>query len=160
MQKLIRQNSYKKIKVAVPSLGIEEYKRIKEVIFNGKIVSGRYVQEFEKKFSKYVGTKYACAVNSGTSALHTALRCLDLKPGDEVIVPAISFMSTATAVLHNNCIPKFCDVSLEDYCIDIDDLKEKISVKTKAVIIVHFTGNVCNISAIKKILKKKKYLSY
>ena len=155
MQKLIRQNSYKKIKVAVPSLGIEEYKRIKEVIFNGKIVSGRYVQEFEKKFSKYVGTKYACAVNSGTSALHTALRCLDLKPGDEVIVPAISFMSTATAVLHNNCIPKFCDVSLEDYCIDIDDLKEKISVKTKAVIIVHFTGNVCNISAIKKILKKK-----
>ncbi len=155
MQKLIRKNSYKKIKVAVPSLGIEEYKRIKEVIFNGKIVSGKYVQEFEKKFSKFVGTKYACAVNSGTAALHTALKCLDLKPGDEVIVPAISFMSTATAVLHNNCIPKFCDVSLEDFCIDVNDLKKKISTKTKAVIIVHFTGNVCNMTAIKKILKNK-----
>ena len=115
MQKLIRKNSYKQIKVAVPSLGIEEYKRIKEVIFIGKIVSGKYVQEFEK-FSKFVGTKYACAVNSGTAALHTALKCLDLKPGDEVIVPAISFMSTATAVL-NNCIPKFCDVSLEDFVL-------------------------------------------
>ena len=155
MQKLIRKNSYKQIKVAVPSLGIEEYKRIKEVIFNGKIVSGKYVQEFEKKFSKFVGTKYACAVNSGTAALHTALKCLDLKPGDEVIVPAISFMSTATAVLHNNCIPKFCDVSLEDFCIDVNDLKKKISTKTKAIIIVHFTGNVCNMTAIKKILKNK-----
>ncbi len=155
MQKLIKQNSSKKIKVAVPSVDLKEYKRIKEVVLNGKIVSGKYVKEFENKFSKFVGTKYSCAVNSGTAALHTALRCLELKPGSEVIVPAISFMSTASAVLHHNCIPKFCDISHKDYCISVDDLKKKISNRTKAVIITHFTGNVCELDKIKKILKKK-----
>ena len=155
MPKLTKKNSLKKIKVAVPSLNIKEYKRIKEVILNGKIVSGKYVKEFEEKFSKFIGTNYACAVNSGTAALHTALRCLEIKPGSEVIVPAISFMSTASAVIHHNCIPKFCDISIKDYCIDTNDLKKKISNKTKAVIITHFTGNVCNLSEIKKILKKK-----
>ena len=152
----MKKNSFKKIKVAVPSLDSKEYKRIKEVIFNGKIVSGKYVNEFEKKFSSYIGTKYACAVNSGTAALHTALRCLNLKPGSEVIVPAISFMSTATAVLHNNCYPKFCDVSLGDYCLEVEDLRKKLSKKTKAVIITHFTGNVCKLDLIKKVLSKKK----
>ena len=151
-----KKNLNKVIKVSVPFTGLKEYKAVKEVYLNGKFVSGKNVDLFEKNFAKYINTKYACAVNSGTAALHTALRCLDLKKNDEVIVPSISFMSTATAVLQNGNIPVFCDVNIDDYCINPQDLEKKISKKTKAIIIVHFAGNVCEMSQILKIAKKNK----
>ena len=152
----LKKNLNKVIKVSVPFTGLKEYKAVKEVYLNGKFVSGKNVDLFEKNFAKYINTKYACAVNSGTAALHTALRCLDLKKNDEVIVPSISFMSTATAVLQNGNIPVFCDVNIDDYCINPQDLEKKISKKTKAIIIVHFAGNVCEMSQILKIAKKNK----
>ena len=144
-----------KIPLIKPYITESIKQRVCDVLDSGYLTEGPVTREFENKLKEYLSCNYLHAVTSATTGLEVALRALGIGSGDEVIVPAISFMSTATAVLHNNCIPKFCDVSLEDYCIDIDDLKEKISVKTKAVIIVHFTGNVCNISAIKKILKKK-----
>ena len=152
----LRKNLNKIIKVSVPYIGLKEYKAVKEVFLNGKFVSGKNVDLFEKSFAKYINTKYACAVNSGTAALHTALKCLNLKKNDEVIVPAISFMSTATAVLQNGNIPIFCDVNKDDYCLDPQDLKRKINKKTKAIILVHFAGNVCEINPILKIAKKNK----
>ena len=144
-----------KIKVAIPVTGKEEYNSLKKIIYSGKFVSGKNVQKLENKFSNYIGTKYAAAFNSGTAALHASLNILNLKKGDEVIVPAISFMSTATAVLHQNCTPIFCDVDLDSYCLDIEDFKKKITKKTKAVIPVHFAGGSCEINKIKKIAKKK-----
>ena len=145
-----------KIKVAVPYTGIEEYKSIKKIMYSGNFVSGKLVKKFEDKFSKFIGLKSATAFNSGTASLHAALNVLGLKKNDEVIVPSISFMSTATAVLHQGCTPIFCDVDINNYCLDAEDFKKKITRKTKAVIPVHFAGNSCEINKIVKIAKEKK----
>lgn len=143
------------IKVAVPITGNEEYKAIKKIIFNGKFVSGENVEKFETNFSKYIGTKYAVCFNSGTAALHAAFSSLNLKKNDEIIVPAISFVSTATAVLHQGCTPIFCDVNLKNYCLDTKNLLKLITRKTKAIVPVHFGGSSCDMDGIKKIARKK-----
>ena len=83
----------------------------------------------KKDYAKFIGTKYAVAVNSGTAALHASLASLGLKKGDEVIVPAISFVSSATAILHQGCIPIFCDVNLENYCMCPISLEKKYHKK-------------------------------
>ena len=144
------------IKVAIPITGKEEYAAIKKVVYSGKFVSGKIVENFEKEYAKFVGTKYAVALNSGTAALHASLSSLGLKPGDEVIVPAMSFISSATAILHHGCTPIFCDVDIENYCMDPKSFEEKISKKTKAVIPVHFAGSSCNMFKIMKIAKRYK----
>ena len=142
------------IKVAIPITGKEEYRSIKKVIFDGNFVSGKNVDLFEKKFSKYIGTKYAVCFNSGTAALHASLNALGLKKKDEVIVPALSFISSATAILHQGSTPIFCDVNINNYCMDPISLEEQITRKTKAIIPVHFAGSSCDMTKIKKIAKK------
>ncbi len=142
------------IKVAIPITGKEEYSAIKKVVYSGKFVSGKIVESFEKEYAKFIGTKYAVALNSGTAALHASLSALGLKPGDEVIVPAMSFISSATAILHQGCTPIFCDVDIKNYCMDPKSFEKKISKKTKAVIPVHFAGSSCNMNKIIKIAKK------
>ena len=121
----------KKIKVAESITDLEEYRAIKNIILSGNYVSGANVKLFEQKFSKKFNHNNAVAVNSGTAALHCALIALGIKPKDEVIVPSISFGSTATCVLHNGSKPVFCDVSLENYCLDPEDLLSKITKKQK-----------------------------
>ncbi len=144
------------IKVAIPITGLKEYKSLKKIILSGKFVSGKYVDIFEKKYSKYIGTKYSVTFNSGTAALHAALNSLGLGKGDEVIIPSISFISSATAVLHQGCTPVFCDVNLDNYCMNLKSMEDKITKKTKAVIPVHFGGSACSIKDIVKIAKKNK----
>ena len=144
------------IKVAIPITGINEFKALKKVVLSGKFVSGENVEIFEKDYAKFIGTKYAVAVNSGTAALHASLASLGLKKGDEVIVPAISFVSSATAILHQGCIPIFCDVNLENYCMCPISLEKSITKKTKAIIPVHFAGSSCEMKKIIKIAKKYK----
>ena len=144
------------IKVATPITGLEEYKALKKVIYSGKFVSGNIVENFEKDYAKFIGVKYAVALNSGTAALHAALSSLGLTKGDEVIVSAMSFISSATAILHQGCVPIFCDVDIKNYCMDPKSFEEKISKKTKAVIPVHFAGSSCNMTKILQIAKKHK----
>ena len=144
------------IKVAIPITGYDEFNSLKKIVFNGKFVSGKNVEIFEKEYAKYIGTKYAVAVNSGTAALHASLASLGLKSGDEVIVPAISFVSSATAILHQGCTPIFCDVNLENYCLSAESLEKSITKKTKAIIPVHFAGSACEMKKIVKIAKKYK----
>lgn len=146
------------IQVATPVTGKEEFNAVKKIILSGKFVSGNIVDKFEKDFAKFIGTKYAIALNSGTAALHTALRSLNIKKGDEVIVPAISFVSTATAVLHQGATPVFCDVDINSFCIDPKSFSAQITKKTKAVIPVHFAGGACDIKEILRIAKKNKIL--
>ena len=86
---------------------------------------------FEKRYANFVGTKYAVAVNSGTAALHAALASLKLKKGDEVIVPAISFVSSATSILHQGCTPIFCDVDMQNYCMCPESLEKVLQKKLK-----------------------------
>jgi len=118
-------------------------------------VSGRSkVEEFEEKFAKYHGAKYAVATSSGSGALDIAVKAIGIGPGDEVIVPPYTFVATATCVLQNNAIPIFVDIDPDTYNIDTNKIEEAITEKTKAIIPVHFGGNLANMERICEIAKK------
>ncbi len=108
------------------------------------------VKEFENAFTKYIGCKHSVALNSGTAALHLALSILDVSK-KEILVPSMTFVSTAHAAVYNNAKPKFVDVDESTLCIDIDDLEKKITKNTSVVIPVHFGGFPCDIRRLQKI---------
>lgn len=141
------------IKVAEPLVGEEEVAAVRQVLLSGMYVSGRKVAEFEEKFAEYVGTRYGVAVSSGTAALHIALACLGIGPGDEVIVPAMTFFSTATAVIHQNAIPIFADVD-ENYCMDPGSVEEVITDRTRAIVPVHYFGYMADMRAMMELGEK------
>ncbi len=143
-----------KINVAEPSVDEEELKALEEVLYSGYYVSGPKVKEFEKRFSDYCGTEYAVATNSGTAAIHIALAAYGIGPGDEVIVPALTFFSTATAVIHQNAIPIFADIDKKSYNISPADIEDRITDKTKAIIPVHLYGNPAEMDKIMDIAKE------
>lgn len=142
------------IKVAQPWVGREEVKAVQEVILSGRYISGLKVEEFERRFADYLGTRYAVAVNSGTAALHIALAVLGIGPGDEVIVPPLTFFSTVSAVLHQNSIPIFADIDPESYCLAPQDVEKKISSRTKAIIPVHLYGNSAEMKDIMQLARR------
>ena len=114
-------------------------RRVEESLKSGQLTMDKYVKEFEKKFAEFIGTKYAIGVNSGTSALEICLRILNVK-NSSVIVPTNTFMATATSVVHAGGKIIFTDVSKENFCMDAEDLNNKIQLSTKAVILVHIGG--------------------
>ena len=139
------------IKVAVPITGEEEAAAVREVILSGNLVSGRKVNEFEETFAEYIGVESAAAVNSGTAALHVALAALGIGPGDEVIVPPLTFFSTISSVYHQNAIPVFADIDKDSFCISPSDIRAKITDRTKAIIPVHLYGNSAELDEIMRI---------
>ena len=144
----------KLIKVAIPITGAEEIAAVSEVIKTGNYVSGKNVAAFEQEFASYIGVSHAAAVNSGTAALHVALAVLGIGPGDEVIVPSLTFMSTVTAVLHQNAVPVFADIDSDSYCISPADIRKRLSAKTRAIIPVHLYGNAAEMDEIMDIAKE------
>jgi dTDP-4-amino-4,6-dideoxygalactose transaminase len=118
------------------------------------LLHGTYVKGFEEDFAKYIGTKHAIGVNTGTAALHIALAALDIGPGDEVIVPPFTFIATASSIIHNNAIPIFADIDQKTYTLDPTSVKEKITVKTKAIIPVHLAGISADMGALIDIAEK------
>ena len=132
--------------------------KINFIIKNSKFIGGDIVESFEKKFSNFVGSKYCVTVGNGTDALEIAVRSLKLKKGSEIIVPVNTWISTAEAVVNNGFKLVFCDINLSDYTICTEDLKKKITSKTRAVIPVHLYGNPSNMKVLKKICKKKIYV--
>ena len=126
------------IPVFKPSYGPEELAAVKEVFDSGWIGLGPKTEEFEQAFAEYVGAKHAVAVNSGTAALHLALVALGIGPGDEVIVPTMTFVSTAHAVTYTGAKPVFCDVEEDTLNINILDAWRKTTRKTKATMPVHY----------------------
>lgn len=116
--------------------------------------TGPTVKEFESKIAEYIGTKYAVAFSSGTTALHSALIAQGIKEGDEVIVPSFSFISTANAVLFERAIPVFADIERKTFGLDPEDVKEKITGKTKVIVPVHFGGSPCLIKELKEVAAK------
>ena len=147
------------IPINVPFVGKEEISVVTSILKKGSLTSsanqgGKYVQEFEKLASSYVKSKYAIAVNSGTSALQAALYASDIKSGDEVLVPSFTFVATANAVVSTGAKPVFVDILKDNYTIDPDDLERKITKKTKAIIPVHLYGNVAFLDRISEIAKK------
>ncbi len=118
--------------------------------------SGSYLETFEKKWAKYCKKKYAVSVTSGTAALIVALKALNLKPGDEVIMPSFTIISCALAILEAGAKPVLADCDLDTWCIKTDEIKKKISSRTKAILIVHMFGHPANMDEIKEIVKNKK----
>jgi len=139
------------IPISLPHTGEEEWLATKEPIMSGWLTAGPKVREFEEIFAKRHGVKYAMAVTSATTALHLALIALGIKQGDEVIVPAFTWISTANVVLYCGATVVFVDVNRESFNIDINDLKKKITTKTKAIIPVHLFGLCADMDAIKQI---------
>jgi len=139
------------IKVSTPVTDEEEEKAVAEVLQSGRYADGPKAKEFEKNFSEYIKTQHAVATSSGTAALHMALIACGVKPGDEVIVPALTFFATVESVLHQGAIPVFADLDPKTYCIDPKDFEKKITNKTKAIIPVHFFGEPAEIEEILEI---------
>jgi len=129
-------------------------KETKKILLNGQLTLGKNVKNFESKFAEFIGTKYAIAVSSGTAGLHLSLISKNIKKGDEVIVPAKTFISTANAAIYCNAKPIFCDVDEETYQIHPEKLKKLITNKTKAIIPVHLGGNVCPMKEILEIANR------
>lgn len=119
---------------------------------------GPNIEEFEKLISQYLDRKYALTFNSGTSALHAALIAYGIGPGDEVIVPSFSFIATANAPLFVGARPVFADIEEERYGLDPEDVKKKITKKTKVIIPVHYGGCPCRIGELKAIAKENNLL--
>lgn len=152
-----------RIPLAIPPYGSKEVIESLESLLSMKTTAGTKVRKFEKKFSNYIGGKYGIMVNSGSSANLLALSILSnpllknrIKPGDEIITPAVTWATTVYPICNINAIPRIVDVNLCDYTIDPDSIEKAINKKTKAIMIVHLLGNPCNMKAIVKIAKKHK----
>jgi len=139
----------------IPEEGITE---LKKVIDSHWLGMGPKTSEFEKAFAKYTETKYCVALNSCTSALDLALRLLDLKRTDEVIVPVITFVSTGHAVIYNRAKLVFVDVDPVTLNINFDDLARKITDHTKAIIVVHYSGRPVDFDRLREVIGNRKIM--
>ncbi len=143
-----------------------QYQSIKEeldtamqtVIDNTAFIAGDYVTEFEAAFAQYIGTEHCVACANGTDALEIALQAMGIQAGDEVIVPAISWISTSEAVSTVGGTPVFVDVEPTYYCIDIDQIEAAITPKTKAIIPVHLYGQPVDMPRLMALAKKHQLL--
>ena len=148
-----------KIPINIPNIGNEEIKEVKAVLSEKSLTSssfdgGTRVQQFEKLLSKFVKSKFAVSVNTGTAALQASLYALDIKIGDEVLIPSFTFVATANSVKSVGARPVFVDILKDNYTIDPDDLRKKITKRTKAVIPVHLYGHVAYMKEIEEITRK------
>ncbi len=143
------------IPVFRPSITDEEINAVTEVMKSGWLGLGPVTAEFEYELATHFGVEHVIAVNSGTAALHLALELLDLKPDDEVIVPTITFVSTAHVVEYCGAKVVFADVEEDTLCINLDDVRRKLSKNTRAIIPVHYGGHPCEMDELAEIVKGK-----
>ena len=136
------------------SIDEEDIQAVTEVLRSDWLTTGPKVLEFEQVFAHFVGTKEAVAVSSGTAALHAAMYALDIGPGDEVIVPAMTFAATANCVIFQGGTPIFADVDPDTLLIDPLKVEAKITARTKAIISVDYAGQPCEYDALRKIAKR------
>jgi dTDP-4-amino-4,6-dideoxygalactose transaminase len=149
-----------KVPVNVPLVGKEEIDEVNAILRAGTLTTaakdgGKNVQEFERLVCSFVKSRYAIAVNSGTAALQAALYALDIKSGDEVLLPSFTFVATANSVVSVGAKPVFVDIRKNNYTMDPTDMAKKITKKTKAIMPVHLYGNVAYIDEITEIAAKK-----
>ena len=144
----------KTIPFGLPSIDKEEINAVKRVIESKWIGSGPVTQDFENKFTKYKKSKYSLSVNSCTAGLHLSLIVLGVKHGDEVITTPLTFCSTINSILLVGAKPVLVDIDKKTFNFDENKIEEKITKKTKALIVVHYAGLPCNMYPILKIAKK------
>lgn len=143
------------VPIAKPLLGEEESKAVAETIASGMIASGPRVAAFEKAFAEYVGARHAVATSNATTGLQAALVAMGVGPGDEVVVPAFTFIATANVVLFAGARPVFADVDPATYCLDPAAFEAAITPRTKAVIPVHLYGQPADVGAIEDIARRR-----
>lgn len=146
------------IAIGLPSMGIEEWEACRAPIESGWITQGSKVKEFETNFATRHNVKHAFAVSNCTTALHLGLLASGVKEGDEVIVPAFTWVSTANAVKYCGATPVFVDIDITTFNIDIDKIAERITNKTTAIIPVHLFGLCADIDSIKVRFPKLKII--
>lgn len=140
------------VHIALPMIGEEERRAVLEPLESGWLTQGPKVAEFERMFAARHQVRHALATTSCTTATHLALVAAGVGPGDEVIVPAFTWVSTANVVVHCGATPVFCDVSTEDFNIDPAQIADKVTDRTKAIIPVHLFGMVADMDAVRSAL--------
>ena len=143
------------IPVYQPSLTGNEKKYVNECLDTSWIsAKGKFVEQFETAFSKYIGADHAITVANGTVALHLALIALGIGRGDEVIVPTLTYVASVNAIAYTEATPVFVDSLKSNWQVDPDDIERKITEKTKAIMVVHLYGHPCDMERIMAIAKK------
>jgi perosamine synthetase len=147
------------IPVAAPVIGEFEIECVTDAIRSGWVSSiGPYIDKFETGFAKYIGVRHAIAVANGTTALHLALHALGIGPGDEVIIPDLTFAATAHAVIQTGATPVLVDVEVDTWCMDPRAVERAISEKTRAIMPVHLFGHPADMNAINELAAVNKLL--
>ncbi len=133
----------------------KEIRAVTKVLKSRWLTMGEVTQNFEKAFAKYLGIRHALAVANGTAALHLALKALELAPGDEVLVPSLTFVASVNAIVYNQAQPVFVDVtSLNNLNLSVEDLEEKITDRSKAIVVVHYAGYAADMEKLNQIAQK------
>jgi len=143
------------IPISMPKLNKTEQRLAIDAIKSGYIAHGKYIEEFEQKFSKFCNREYGVTCSNGTTALYLAIKSLDLPKGSEVILPSMTILSCLTAVVENDLIPVFCDIDETTLNIDCASVRKKITHKTSAVIVVNTYGLMVDVNSI--LLLKRDY---
>jgi perosamine synthetase len=140
------------IPISQPLIGAREKELVLDALDSGWVSSiGKYIDEFEAGFARYCGTRYALAVSNGTTGLHLALAALGIGPGDEVIVPDLTFVATANAVAYTGAVPVLADIDPDTLCLDPVSVKSLLSPRTKAIMPVHLYGHPADMDALAEV---------
>lgn len=137
-----------RLPVASPVLGDREVEYVTDAVRSGWVSNGPYVKRFEEGFAAFVGARHAISASNGTTALHLALHALRIGPGDEVIVPDLTFAATAHSVLQTGAVPVLADVEPDTWCVDPEAVRRALSPRTRAIIPVHLYGHPADMTAL------------
>ena len=140
MKKDVFQNDSIKVPFVLPKITTGDKKVILKVLKNSLLTDGPKLQEFETKFAKFSGAKYAIGVSNATAGLHLSLNSLSIGKGDEVIIPDMTFAATANAVLLTGATPVIADVNMDNFCISVDSIKKSITKKNESNTTCTFCG--------------------
>lgn len=143
-----------RVRLASPYAGDEELAAIKRVFDSGHLTNGPETQAFEQEFAHYHETEHGVAMANGTVSLTAIYLALGIAPGDEVIVPSLTFVSSATSILHVGATPVFAEVDPDTYNLDPDDVRRRITPRTKAVLAVHYGGQPAQLDALQAIAEE------
>lgn len=147
-----------KVPFFIPWITNSDKAAINKALSAVTLTAGPKLEEFEQKFAKFTGVRYAIGVSNATAALHLSLKALGIGKGDEVIIPDLTFVATANAVIHAGATPVLADIDKEDLNISVNSIRKNITKNTKAILPVHFAGKTCNIKEIMKIAKANNLL--
>jgi len=143
-----------KIPFFIPWITEKDKKCVNRALNQRWLTNGPHLNKFEEKISRFIGTKYALGVSSATHGLHLTLRSLGIGTNDEIIVPTFTFAATSDVVSYCGAKPILADVDLETFNILPSEISKKITKKTKAIIVVHYGGQACDMDEILKLAKK------